>query len=142
VLANQGPLSLAFFEATALILLLVLFFLLQRNAQSGNLRLWLVGWIFLTFSSLFEIGMLLRESPALRMAWLSAHTAALLLFLAAVMQFVAGARNRSWPFLPLGASILLAICYMERSTSTQWGAIRWETAEFESAILISRLRAV
>jgi len=136
VLANQGPLSLAFFEATALILLLVLFFLLQRNAQSGNLRLWLVGWIFLTFSSLFEIGMLLRESPVLRMAWLAAHTAALLLFLAAVMQFVARARNRSWPFLPLGASILLGICYMERSTPAQWGAIRWETAEFESAILL------
>lgn len=136
MLENQGLLSLAFLEATALILLLVLFFLVQRNFQSGNLRLWLIGWIFLTFSSLFEIGMLLRESPVVRMAWLAAHTAALLLFLVAVMQFVARARNRSWPFLPLGGAILLGMCYMERTTPAHWGAIRWETAELESAILL------
>jgi PAS domain S-box-containing protein len=136
VLENQGLLSLAFFEATALILLLVLFFLVQRNFQSGNLRLWLGGWIFLTFSSLFEIGVLLREGPALRMAWLAAHAAALLLFLAAVMRFVARAQNQSWPFLPLGGAILLGICYMERTTPAHLGAIRWETAGLESGILL------
>jgi PAS domain S-box-containing protein len=136
VLENQGLLSLAFFEATALILLLVLFFLVQRNFQWENLRLWLGGWIFLTLSSVFEIGMLLRESPVVRMAWWAAHAVALLLFLAAVMQFVAGAQNRSWPFLPLGGAILLGICYMERTSPAQVGAIRWETAGLESAILL------
>src|SRR5713101_7924602 len=52
------------------------------------------------------------------------------------MQFVAGARNRSWPFLPLGGAILLGICYMERTTPAQVGAIRWETAGLESVILL------
>lgn len=136
MLENQGLLSLAFFEATALILLLVLFFLVQRNFQFGNLRLWLGGWIFLTFSSLFEIGMLLREGSLVRMAWLATHSVALLLFLAAVMQFVARARNRGWPLLPLGGAILLGICYIERTTPAHFGAIRWETAGLESAILL------
>jgi hypothetical protein len=63
VLENQGLLGIAFFEATAFIVLLVLFFLLRRDHPTGYFRLWLTGWFFLTFSSLCELGLVLRASP-------------------------------------------------------------------------------
>ena len=48
MLVNQGPLAIAFFEVTALIVLLVLFLLLRRDHADSYLRLWLLGWVSLT----------------------------------------------------------------------------------------------
>ena len=47
---NQGLLAIAFFEVTALIVLLVLFFLLRREHSSGYFKVWLGGWACLTIS--------------------------------------------------------------------------------------------
>jgi len=77
VLENQGLLGIAFFEATAFIILLVLLFLLRRDYETGNFRLWLAGWVCLTLASFFEIGTLAGQYPALRVAALAGHTAAL-----------------------------------------------------------------
>ena len=100
MLENQGLLGIAFFEATAFVILLVLFFLLRRDYETGNFRLWLAGWVCLTLSSFFEIGSLFSEDPAIRLATLAGHTAALLLFLGAVMQLTAGFRSHGWSMLP------------------------------------------
>ena len=53
VSGNQGLLAIAFFEATAFIVLLVLFLLLRRDHPATYFKLWLTGWTCLTFSSLF-----------------------------------------------------------------------------------------
>ena len=66
--ANQGLLAIVFFEVTALIVLLVLFLLLRRDHPGGYFRLWLIGWVSLTFSSCFELGLAAQESPELRLA--------------------------------------------------------------------------
>jgi PAS domain S-box-containing protein len=136
VLENQGLLGIAFFEATAFIILLVLFFLLRRDYASGNFRLWLAGWVCLTLSSFFEIGTLIGEGPVLRVAALAGYTAALLLFLCAVMQFTAGLRSPGWSILPLAGAALLGICYVERTSAPYFGSIRWGTAEFESVVCL------
>jgi two-component system NtrC family sensor kinase len=136
VLENQGLLGIAFFEATAFIILLVLFFLLRRDYASGNFRLWLAGWVCLTLSSFFEIGTLISEDPVLRVAALAGYTAALLLFLCAVMQLTAGLRTPGWSILPLAGAALLGICYVERTSAPSFGSIRWETAEFESVVCL------
>jgi len=93
LLGYQGLLAIAFFEATAFIVLLVLFFLLRRDHPASYFRLWLVGWLGLTFSSLFELGLALRETPELRLAAVAAHVAALVVFLLAVMQLTAGVQK-------------------------------------------------
>ena len=65
VLANQGLLGIAFFEATAFIILLVLFLLFRRDHHAGYFRFWLAGWCCFTFSSLCEVALLIRQLPGL-----------------------------------------------------------------------------
>src|SRR5260370_3641140 len=85
VLANQGLLGIAFFEATASIILLVLFLLFRRDHHAGYFRFWLTGsWCF-TFSSLCEGALLIRQIPGSNLAIVLAQGAALLLFLLAAV---------------------------------------------------------
>src|SRR5260370_18471836 len=90
VLANQGLLGIAFFEATASIILLVLFLLFRRDHQAGYFRFWLTGWCCFTFSSLCEVAVLIRHLPGLNLAIVFAQAAALLLLLVAVVDRPAG----------------------------------------------------
>jgi len=128
VLENHGLLGIAFFEATAFVVLLVLFLLLRRDHNSGFYRLWLLGWSCLTGSSFCELGLLASRVPALRLAALACHLAALLLFLGAAMQYTAGAYRRQWSILPVAGLTLLGVGYAERLSSGQFGHLRWETA--------------
>ena len=136
MLGYQGLLAIAFFEATAFIVLLVLFFLLRRDHPASYFRLWLVGWLGLTFSSLFELGLALRETPELRLAAVAAHVAALVVFLLAVMQLTAGVQKHKWPVFPLTAGLVAAIWWIERAPAGRFGSLRWETAALESIICL------
>jgi PAS domain S-box-containing protein len=136
VLGNQGLLAIAFFEATAFIVLLVLLFLLRRDHPASYFRLWLRGWFLLTISSFFEVGLVLRETPQLRVAALAAHMAALLVFLVAVMQYTTGGQKRKWPVVPLSCVIVAGVCWIERVPSVQFGFVHWETATLESLICL------
>ena len=134
---NQGPLAIAFFEVTALIVLLVLFLLLRRDNPDGYFRLWLMGWVGLTVSSVFELGLIVQESPELRLAALATQVVALLLFLSSAMQLTVGGGGRNWPVLPLVSAILAGVYYVERGTSAPYfGKIHWETAALASAICL------
>ena len=135
---NQGPLAIAFFEVTALIVLLVLFLLLRRDHPDGYFRLWLMGWVGLTLSAIFELGLILQESPELRLAILATQIMALLLFLSTAMQLTLGSRvRRNWPVLPVITAILAGVYYVERSTPAPYfGKIHWETAALESGICL------
>jgi PAS domain S-box-containing protein len=137
VFVNQGPLAIAFFEVTALIVLLVLFLLLRRDHPDGYFRLWLAGWVSLTISSVFELGLIVQESPELRLAALATQVIALLLFLSSTMQLTLGGARGNWPVLPVATAILAGTYYVERSTSAPYFAkIHWETAALESAICL------
>ena len=132
---NQGLLAIAFFEVTAFIVLLVLFLLLRRDHPDGYFRLWLMGWISLTISSVFELGLAAQESPELRLAMLATQVIALLLFLSSAMQLTVGGVSRKWPVLPLATAVLAGVYYIERSASAPYfGKIHWETAALESVI--------
>jgi PAS domain S-box-containing protein len=136
VLGNQGLLAIGFFETTAFIVLLVLFFLLRRDHPASYFRLWLTGWTCLTFSSLSELGLILRENPQLRVAALAAHLTAILVFLFAVMQYTAGVQKRKWPVLPFAGVLVAGVCWMERIPVTQFGSVHWETAVLESMVCL------
>ena len=132
---NQGLLAIAFFEVTALIVLLVLFLLLRRDHPDGYFRLWLTGWVALTVSSVCELGLAAQESPELRLVALATQVIALILFLSTAMQLTVGGVGRNWPVLPLATAVLAGVYYVERSTSAPYfGKIHWETAALESVI--------
>ncbi len=48
MLENQGPSAVAFFEATAFLILLVLFVLLRKDHPTRFLAIWVTGWTLLT----------------------------------------------------------------------------------------------
>jgi two-component system NtrC family sensor kinase len=136
VLENQGLLGIAFFEATAFIIMLVLFCLFRRDHHVGYFRFWLAGWCCLTFSSLCEVVFLIRQFPALHQTLLAAQAAALLLFLVSVLQSVTGSESRIWSVLPLIGLILAGIYYIERTGPQQFASIHWQTAILESVICL------
>ncbi len=137
VLQNQGMLGIAFFEATAVIILLVLFLLFRRDQQAGYFRFWLIGWCFLTFSSLCEVALLIRQLPGLNLASVLGQAAALILFLVAVVHYSAGSEHRIWSPLPLIGLFLVVVYSIERKGSQQVASLHWETAIFETAICLA-----
>ena len=136
VLANQGLLGIAFFEATAFIILLVLFLLFRRDHHAGYFRFWLAGWCCFTFSSLCEVALLIRQLPGLNLASVLGQAAALLLFLVAVVHCSAGSERRRWSPVPLMGLILVAIYYTERRGPQQVASLHWETAIFETVVCL------
>ena len=137
MLENQGLLAIAFFEVTAFIVLLVLFLVLKRDNSSSYFRLWLIGWVFLTVASQFELGLAIVHRSEFRLAMLAAQVGALLVFLSSVMQLTAGAVKRHWPVLPLATAILVGVYYVERGVpSAQLGQISWQTSILESVLCL------
>ena len=136
MLANQGLLGIAFFEATASIILLVLFLLFRRDHHADYFRYWLTGWCCLTFSSLCEVALLIRQLPGLYLASVLAQAAALLLFLVAVVHCSSGSERRIWSPVPLIGLVLAAIYYIERRGPQQVASLHWETAIFETALCL------
>ena len=136
MLVNQGLLGIAFFEATAFIVLLVLFLIFQRDHVNRYFRLWVAGWLVFTASSLCEVTMLSQDRPV-PWLWLTVvvgNVAALLLFSASVVQFTTGVGKRSWPILPLAGVVLLAVFYFQRGVQQSYGNVHWGTALLISAV--------
>ena len=136
MLVNQGLLGIAFFEATAFIVLLVLFLIFQRDHVNKYFRLWVAGWLVFTLASLSEVAMLSRDFSELWMAVVMGRVAAMLLFSAAVVQFTTGAGKRGWPMLPLAGVVLFGVYYFQRSVTTDYGNVSWGTALLASAVCL------
>ncbi|HXJ05577.1 MAG TPA: PAS domain S-box protein [Candidatus Acidoferrum sp.] len=136
VLVNQGLLGIAFFEATAFIVLLVLFFIFQRDHINRYFRVWVVGWLVFTLASLAEVTMLGRDLPQLWLAVVMGRVAALLLFSAAIVQFTSGTGKRGLPILPLAGLVLFGVYYFQRSVSPFYGNVQWGTALLASAVCL------
>jgi len=132
VLENQGLLGIAFFEASAFVILLVLFFLFRRNQQGGYFRFWLAGWFCFTFSAVCELLFLARPLAGLNLASLMGRTAAILLFLMAMVARASGLDRRIYFGLPLTTLILAAVYYVERSGAQRFASYQWGTTILES----------
>ncbi|HKV60581.1 MAG TPA: PAS domain S-box protein [Candidatus Acidoferrum sp.] len=137
VLQNQGMLGIAFFEATAVIILLVLFLLFRRDQQAGYFRYWLSGWCCLTLSSLCEVAVLIRAVPGLNLVSILAQAAALILFLVAVVHCRLGSDRRIWSPLPLIGLILVVIYSLEKSGPPHVASLHWGTATIEALLCLA-----
>ena len=136
MVATQGLQGIAFFEATVCLTLLVLFIHLKRDNTGMSYRLWLIGWIGLTISSFCELAMFYRQYPVLRIAVSAFGVAALVLFLASIVQSTMTQNRLYWPMLWLAALMALTASYYE-SKSQRWGETPWQTSILESAICLS-----
>src|SRR5271165_2941066 len=113
VVPNQGLQAIAFFEATACLTLLVLFIHLKRDNAAAFYKLWLLGWVCLTLSSFSELALFFTMSPAFRLAVSGANMAALVLFLASIVELTSISNRSFWPQLWLAGLLTLTTCYYE-----------------------------
>jgi PAS domain S-box-containing protein len=139
VLETQGLLGLAFFEATAFLILLVLFWLLRKDHPSAFFKVWVYGWVCFTLSAFSEVAYLARYSPALRLAGILTKAAALLLFVNAALQFAFSAKRRqqTWPAAPVMLAVLSAFYYLERSGAAHLAPLHLGTAAAESVFYLA-----
>ncbi|PYT88296.1 MAG: hypothetical protein DMG36_24425 [Acidobacteria bacterium] len=137
MLENQGLLGIAFFEASAFVILLVLFSLFRRDQHGGYFRFWLAGWFFLTFSAVCEVAFLAHPAGGLNLAYLAGQAGALLLFLVAVVNRIAGSDRRVYSALPLITLILAAVYYVERNGPQRFGSFHWATTVLESLVCLA-----
>lgn len=133
---NQGLLGIAFFEATAYLILLVLFLLYQRDHITRYFRLWMAGWLCFTVAAYGEVAMLSRDLPELWLPIVIVRLAALLLFAAAVMQLTSGSGKRGWTLLSFSGVILAGIFYLQRGLAPVYGSFSTGTALVTSGICL------
>src|SRR5262249_54775999 len=132
VLENQGLLGIAFFEASAFVILLVLFSLFRRDQQGGYFRFWLAGWFCFTLSAVCEAMFLANPIPGLNLASLLGQAAALLFFLMAVVARVAGWDRRIYSGVPLITLIMAVVYYLEHSGARRFASYHWGVTILES----------
>src|SRR5260370_33133204 len=132
VVPNQGLQAIAFFEATACLTLLVLFIQLKRDNATAFYKLWLLGWVCLTLSSFSELAMLFSMKFVFRLTVSGADMAALVLFLASIVELTSTSNRSFWPALWLAGLLALTTRYYESKGTglTDW---RWGTAVLQSA---------
>jgi PAS domain S-box-containing protein len=137
VLQNQGLLGSAFFEASASIILLVLFAIFRRDHDSRYFRLWLIGWICFTCAALGEVALLARDIPELGIVVLLGHAAALAFFVLAVIDLTAGPEHRRWPVISAVGVALAWTYYIERAGRPGFAVAHWGTAILQSAVCLT-----
>jgi len=136
LLSNQGLLAIVFFEASAFIVLLVLFLALQVGRGASYFRVWLAGWLSLTFSAFSELAWVFHYTPATRIVTLLSHLIALLAFWSAALWYVGDSLWRKWPLLRLASLTVLVAFFLERNTPSHFGSVAWGTAAVESILCV------
>src|SRR5215472_14287979 len=138
VLQTQGLSAVAFFEATAFIVLLVLFVLLRRDHPSRFLGIWVLGWALLTLKSVLELAESSWAVGKLRIAGVLLLVTVYLIFLKAVVRYTYGVRTWFAHFAPLGCALILGAFYFETRRVAGTPHVGW----FASGVLaISALAA-
>src|SRR5216684_467604 len=136
-MANQGLLAIAFFEATAFLILLVIFSLLYRDLPGRFLRFWLVGWALLTAYGAIQLLYISRGGLVERLLMLECHVSAIIVFLASVLVYT-GWERRLLLLWPLGAIGVGWVAIKElRPVSSHLTEVHWVTAVLESGILLA-----
>lgn len=136
MLENQGLYAVAFFEATALLILLVLFTLLQKDYKTSYFRIWNVGWLLLTISSLAELVLLSWPIPAIKIGLLALRVVAYFVFLSSVLKYAAGSRKQYLALWPSSVVLTFGVLYAERRSGPDLGSIHWETSVLLSLLCL------
>ncbi len=124
----QGPSAVAFFEATAFLILLILFMLLRRDHATRFLALWSAGWSLLTLKSAFELTQWAPAIPQFQILRVVALVVVNLLFLKAVVRLVRGSRVSLSYLWPAGFAIVLSAYYFELRRAAH-AHMSWYAAE-------------
>ena len=136
MIATQGIQGIAFFEATACLTLLVLFVHLKRDNPGVFYKFWLFGWVSLTVASFSELAYFFGYPALLRILATGSGIAALVLFLASIVQLTLGQNRFFWPMIWLSVLMAVTAGYYQTKAGP-WGQARWESSILESMICLA-----
>ena len=132
---NQGLLAITFFESISFIILLILYFLLDRDRPARFFRFWIAGWAALTVFSVLRILSILFESNTIRLIAVECYLAGVALFFAAVWEYT-GRTIRPvvfWPLMALQGAVLVLV---ERRPVTPFSGVHLPTGILQCALLL------
>jgi two-component system NtrC family sensor kinase len=133
-IADPGILAIAFFEASAAVILLVLYFLLHRGSSHRFFRYWMAGWALYTVHGFSQLIYLWRGGgPALRFLSLEFCFAAILFMVGACLEYAGRRRWVSWiwPAAAAGAVVMgLRAVWLPDSVAVQWIAAAFRSVPF------------
>jgi PAS domain S-box-containing protein len=132
--SNPGFLAVAFIEASAAFILLVLYWLLAPGFPARFFRIWMAGWtIYITLGGLRIYSLWRGGSDDPHFAPVLSSLAAALFF-AAILQCAGQGRrlNWFWPLVAISACALLALS----SVAQVPGAAMWAESMFGSALYL------
>jgi PAS domain S-box-containing protein len=133
---NQGLLAITAFEAIAFSILLVLYFLLDRERPARFFRFWIAGWVGQTLWSGLLVFSLLMQGNASRVLALEARLSGIALLLAAVWEYT-GRTVRPVIFWSLMVPGWVVFALVERQPIGASDGLRWFTAIFQCSLLIA-----
>ncbi len=134
---NQDLFGIAFFEATASIVLLVLFFLFRKDQHSDYFRSWLAGWAIFTLTAASEALLTIHNFPTLAVISNVARVAAALLFLICIVKLTTAHARFRLPMVPLLVAVLSGVYYLEANGIHDPYSPGWTAALVESVALLT-----
>jgi two-component system NtrC family sensor kinase len=125
---NQGLSAIAFFEATAFLILLVLFILFRKDHPTRFLTIWVTGWSLITLKAIFELTWTSGEASQLRLVRILLLVVVNFIFLQAVIR-LASATRAALPLMWPGAlTLVVAVYYFESRPVSGVPHITWFTS--------------
>ena len=133
---HQGLLPIAFFEASAFLIVLVLYLLLYPDLPARFFRFWVIGWALLTGYAAAQIANILGSGWTERLVMRECHFVAILFFFAAVLGRTGRSRRLIylWPPGVIGG---IGVVLAELRLGGTEGQVQWGTALLESTILLA-----
>ena len=107
----------------------------MRDNPGVSYKLWLFGWVCLTLSSFSELVFLFGLAPGLHILSTGFGIAALVLFLASIVQFTLGQNRFFWPMIWLSVFMAVTAGYYQAKAGPL-GQARWESTILQSAICL------
>jgi two-component system NtrC family sensor kinase len=135
--STQGQLSVAFFQVSAFVILLVLYLILYKDVKARFLRFWVVGWALLTCGAITRLAEQLYDSRLESSIVQVAYFLAVSFMLAAVLEYLRPFRElkRLWLLAILGSVAVGAMSVFQSPDGFfLW---RWAPAMLTSGITLS-----
>jgi PAS domain S-box-containing protein len=132
---NQGLLAITFFESVSFFILLILYFLLDRDRPARFFKFWIAGWVALTVFSALRIVSILFASDLIRLIAVESYLAGIALFFAAVWEYTSRTIRPAvfYPLMALQGAVLLLV---ERRPVSHVGGAHWPTGILQCALLL------
>jgi PAS domain S-box-containing protein len=122
--SSQGQLSVAFFQVSAFVILLVLYLILYKDAKVRFLRFWIVGWALLTCGAITRLIQQFQDSRFEPVIVQTTYFLAVSFMLAAVLEYLRPLRalKAVWLWAVFGAVMVGAMSLRSTDGIFLW---RW-----------------